>query len=282
MRYRLKPWRLCAAALTALVLAACGNRSASTSIAGTTGVPGYVAGATAYTLATQPAATATKPRPVAVAAQAFAANAAGTDLPVLSTPPVATPAQGALVLVQALTQSPATLQSIRDSSGNIYHRIGPAGTYSDQHAGTVLYVNENAKGSAGQVWSLIKAQGHAADEASLYVVVLEGARGIGAWAFSNTTPYGLRTPLTTTAANSIVVSFWGPADYSGSARDPLNPYFAPPGWTLGGQNNNGYNQCSGAYAWTRVAAAHTVLDPQWSSKKSVKANGSMWLVEVRP
>ncbi|MCE1162938.1 MAG: hypothetical protein LWW80_08355, partial [Thiomonas sp.] len=192
-----------------------------------------------------------------------------------------TPARGALVLVQVLTQSPATLQAVQDNRGNAYSRIGSMQTYSDQKAGTALFVGRDVQGGAGQTWSLVKAPGHGADEASLYVVVVSGASDVGAWGFSNTTPYGLRTPLETTAAGSLVVSFWGPADYSGSARDPYNPYFAPSGWTLGGQNDNGYDQCSGAYAWVRVAAAHTVLDPQWSSKKSVKANGSMWLIEVR-
>lgn len=276
-----KPIRYGAATLALLGLAACGSRSGSTSNAGTTGVPDYLAAATAYTPGNQVTASAAKARSVAVAAHAYAANSAGTDLPVLTTPPVTTPLS-ALALVQALTQSPATLQAIRDSRGNVYHPVGTGQTYSDQAAGTFLFVSAQAKGGAGQTWSLVKSPGHAADEASLYVVVLSGASSIGAWGFSNTTPYGLRSPLTTTAANSVVVSFWGPADYSGSARDPLNPYFAPAGWTLGGQNDNGYNQCSGAYAWIRVGAAGTVLDPQWSSKKSVQANGSMWLVEARP
>ena len=266
--------RRCAMVLGAAVLGACGQRDPAASIAGAAGVPGYLAGATAYTLPPQA-------DDVAVAAHAYAANAAGTVLPVLSTPPVATPARGALVLVQVLTQSPATLQSVQDNLGNVYRPVGSMQTYSQQHAGTALYASVDAKGGAGQSWSLVKAAGHTADEASLYVVVLHGAHAIGAWAFSNTAPYGLRTPLTTTTAGSIVVSFWGPADYSGSARDPLNPYAPPAGWTLGGQNDNGYNQCSGAYAWTRVPAAGTVLDPQWRAKKSVEADGSMWLVEAR-
>ncbi|MFZ5578442.1 MAG: hypothetical protein ACOY4Y_10155 [Pseudomonadota bacterium] len=267
-------------ALSALVLTACGNRSASpSSIAGAAGAPGYLAGATAYTLPAK--ASSAKPQAVVVIAHAYAANSAGTDLPVLSTPPVAIPAHGALVLVQVLTQSPATLQSVQDNQGNVYSPIGSMQTYSDQKAGTALFVGRDVRGGAGQTWSLVKAPGHASDEASLYVVVLSGASDIGAWGFSNSSPYGLSTPLQTTAAGSIVVSFWGPADYSSSARDPYNPYFAPAGWTLGGQNDNGYDQCSGAYAWVRTTAAHAVLDSEWSSKKSVKANGSMWLVEVR-
>ncbi|WP_218919036.1 hypothetical protein [Thiomonas intermedia] len=277
MPFPSRPLRGLFVALMTITLAACGNRSATPSIAGAAGVPGYLAAATAYTQA--PASSSA--RPAAVVAQAYAANSAGTELPVLTTPPVTIPAQGALALVQVLAQSPATLQAVQDNQGNVYSRLGPMQTYSDQKAGTALFVGRDVKGGPGQTWSLVKAQGHGADEASLYVVVLSGASGIGAWGFSNTTPYGLRTPLETTAAGSIVVSFWGPADYSSSARDPYNPYFAPSGWTLGGQNDNGYNQCSGAYAWVRVAAARTVLDPQWSSKKSVKANGSMWLVEVR-
>ena len=263
-------------ALVTLTLAACGNRSTTPSIAGAAGVPGYLAAATAYT----PAPASSPEHPLAVAAHAYAANSAGTDLPVLTTPPVATPARGALVLVQVLTQSPATLQAVQDNRGNVYSRIGSMQTYSDQKAGTALFVGRDVRGGAGQTWSLVKAPGHGADEASLYVVVVSGASNIGAWGFSNTTPYGLRTPLETTAADSLVVSFWGPADYSSSARDPYNTYFAPSGWTLGGQNDNGYNQCSGAFGWVRVPSAGTVLDPQWSSKKSVKGNGSMWLVEV--
>lgn len=278
MKSRVKPvLNLALASASALVLSACGNRANTPTIAGAAGVPGYLSAATAYT----PAATSQDTQAVAVAAHAYAANSAGTDVPVLTTPPVTTPTQGAWVLVQMLTQSPATLQTLQDNRGNIYQRIGSMQTYSEQKAGTALYVGRNIHGGAGQTWSLVKAQGHAADEASLYVVVLSGARDIGAWGFSNTTPYGLRTPLETTRADSLVVSFWGPADYSSSARDPYNPYFAPAGWTMGGQNDNGYNQCSGAYAWVRVPTAHTVLDPQWASKKSVKANGSMWLVEVR-
>jgi len=272
-----RPFRVLTAFVAALGLAACGNRNLTPSIAGAAGVPGYLAAATAYT----PTPTSPSAHAVVVAAHAYAANSAGTDLPVLTTPPVATPAHDALVLVQVLTQSPATLQAVQDNRGNVYAPIGSLQTYSDQRAGTALFVGRDVQGGAGQTWSLVKAQGHGADEASLYVVVVSGASGVGAWGFSNTTPYSLRTPLETTAADSLVVSFWGPADYSGSARDPYNPYFAPAGWTLGGQNDNGYDQCSGAYAWVRVVAAHTVLDPQWSSKKSVKANGSMWLVEVR-
>lgn len=208
MRPRLAPVLRFSAISAALLLSACGKPPESPSIAGTSGVPDYLAGATAYT----PAAASAQRQTVAVAAHAFAANSAGTDLPILSTPPVNTPPQGALVLVQVLTQSPATLQAIRDNKGNSYRPIHPGQTYSDQKAGTALFVSQDAQGGAGQVWSLVKAPGHEADEASLYVVVVAGARHIGAWGFSNTTPYGLRTPLETTADDSIVVSFWGPAD----------------------------------------------------------------------
>ena len=269
-------------AVAAILLAACGNRTGSTSNAGAAGVPALISGATTYTLAPQPAPAPTPTRQVKVAAHAFAANSSGADMPVLTTPPVATPARGTLVLVQALTQRAATLQTIRDNMGNTYQQIGPSQTYADGKAGSVLFACSDARGGAGQAWSLVKADGHAADEASIYVVALTASSGVGAWSYSNTVPYGARTPMTAATAGSIVVSFWGPSDYSGSARDPLNAYYAPPGWTLGGQNDNAFNQNSGAYAWIPVSEANTVLDPQWSSKKSVKANGSMWLVEARP
>lgn len=269
-------------AVAAILLAACGNRTDSTSTAGAAGVPASISGATTYTPAPQSAPAPGPTRQVEVAAHAFAANSSGTDMPVLTTPPVATPARGTLVLVQALTQRAATLQAIRDNMGNTYRQIGPSQTYADGKAGSALFACSDTRGGAGQTWSLVKAAGHAADEASIYVVALTASGGIGAWSYSNTVPYGTRTPLTAATAGSIVVSFWGPSDYSGSARDPLNAYHAPPGWTPGGQNDNAFNQNSGAYAWIPVSEAGTVLDPQWSSRKSVKANGSMWLVEVRP
>lgn len=263
--------------LAVVLPAACGRRPASATNGGAAGPPDYMAAGVAYRQTAEGAH-----KTVVVAAHAYAANSAGSDYPVLTTPPVNTPESGELALVQILTQDGATLGTIRDNMGNVYHRIGNAQAYADGKAGSDLFACANAKGGPGQTWSLVKAAGHARDEASLYVVDLHGASGIGAWGFSNTEPYGLRSPLTTTAAGSIVVSFWGPADYSSSARDPLNPYVAPPGWTLGGQNDNGYNQTSGAYAWIAVPAANTVLDPQWTSRKSVRATGSMWLVEAKP
>ncbi len=269
--------RLGALALLPLVLWSCRDRTGPASIAGTSGYAAFSSGATAY--APLPAgAVASK---VVVLAQAFAANAAGTRLAVLSTPPVATPESGVLVLVQVLTQNTATLAALRDNQGNVYRPVGSLQTYAGTTAGTALYVCAAARGGAAQSWSLVKAAGHEADEATLYVVVLGGARGIGAWSFSNVVPYGSRLPITTTADGSVVVSFWGPADYSGSATNPNNVYTPPPGWALGGSNPNGFNQNSGAFAWLPVAKAGTLVNPEWSSRKSVQGDGSMWLVEVR-
>jgi hypothetical protein len=269
--------RLGVLALLPLVLWSCRDRTGPVSIAGTSGYAAFNSGATAY--APQPAgAVANK---VVVLAQAFAANAAGTRLAVLSTPPVATPASGVLVLVQVLTQNTATLAALRDNLGNVYRQVGSLQTYAGTTAGTALYVGAAARGGAAQSWSLVKAAGHEADEATLYVVVLGGAHGIGAWSFSNVVPYGSRLPITTAADGSVVVSFWGPADFSGSATNPDNVYTPPPGWALGGSNPNAFNQNCGAFAWLPVAKAGTLVNPEWSSRKSVQGDGSMWLVEVR-
>lgn len=264
--------------LAPALLWGCKDRQGRSTIAGAGGYATQISEATSYAT---PQADSVLHHRVWVAAQALAANSAGTPVATLSTPAVQTPADGALVLVQVLLQNTRTLAALNDNKGNLYRPLDRMHTYAGVDAGSALFVCPQARGGEGHVWGLRKAPGHEADEATIYVVALHGPAQIGAWSFSNTAPYSSARPITTTADHSIVVSFWGPADYSGSAQNPDNVYTPPAGWAMGGQNPNGFNQNSGAFAWMPVPRAGTVVDPQWRSRKSVKGNGSMWLVEVR-
>ncbi len=215
---------------------------------------------------------------MSVAAATFAANSSGVQKPVLTTPAVNTPSSGNVILVQVLTQNTGTLAGLSDNMGNTYTLVGQ-GTYAGA-AGTYLYVCQpNCKGGSGQSWSLTKTSGYGDNEASIYVVVLSGASGLGQTSFSNTRSYDSAVPITTTAANSIVVSFWGPADYTGTQ----NVYTPPAGWTLGGYNGNAVDQNSGGFAWSAEPAPGTQVNPAWSAKYAINdPTGSMWLAAVNP
>jgi hypothetical protein len=197
----------------------------------------------------------------------------------MTTPPVNTPATGSIILVQVLTQGTGTFSSLTDNKGNTYTRIGNAQTYAGVDAGSYLYACVNAKGGTGQTWSLNKTPSYEDNEATLFVVVLSGASGLGETTYSDNKAYDSSNPLVTTGPNSLVVSFWGPADFSGSTDDVYAP---PTGWTLGDMGTYAANSNSGADAWLTVPKAGATVNPRWSAKESIQPTSSMWLVEVKP
>ena len=201
----------------------------------------------------------------------------------MTTPAVNTPASGSIILVQVLTQNTGTLSGLTDNMGNTYTRIGGAQTYAGVGAGSYLYACINCKGGAGQTWSLIKTPTYETNEATLFVVVLSGASSLGSVTYSNTKANDSASPLTTTGPNSLVVSFCGPADFTGSQADPTNDYYAPGGWTRLDIGNNSLNSNSGADAWQTVPNAGTTVNPMWSAQTAINnPTSSMWLVEVKP
>ena len=227
----------------------------------------------------QTSSTSNNSGPVKVAQYTFKADAGGYGTSPMTTPSVTTPASGSIILVQVLTQNPGTFAGLTDNKGNTYVNIGGPQTYAGD-AGSYLYACVNAVGGANQTWSLTKPSGYGSNEASIYVVVLSGASGIGAWSYSNTRPYS-GSAITTSAANSLVVSFWGPSDYTGGT----NAYTPPAGWTKGNSNTNASNENTGADAWEVVPNAGVSVNPVWTSSQALGSSGtqgSMWLVEVKP
>ena len=201
----------------------------------------------------------------------------------MTTPPVNTPATGSIILVQVLTQGGGTFSSLRDNKGNTYTRLLGPQSYAGIGAGSYLYACVNAKGGSGQTWSLIKTPSYEDNEATLFVVVLSGASDLGQVTYSNTHSNDSATPLVTTGPNSLVVSFWGPADYTGSSSSPTNDYYAPAGWTRLDIGNNSLNSNSGADAWQFVPTAGSSVNPMWSARTAIdNPTSSMWLVEVKP
>ena len=220
---------------------------------------------------------------VNVAAHALKVDVSGIGTSPMTTPPVNTPASGSIILVQVLTQNTGTFSRLTDNKGNTYTRIGNAQTYAGVGAGSYLYACVNAKGGAGQTWSLIKMPSYEDNEATLFVVVLSGASALGETTYSNTRSNNSAQPLVTTGPNSLVVSFWGPADFTGSQSDPTNVYNAPAGWTRLDMGNNSLNSNSGADAWQTVPNAGTTINPEWSAETAINnPTSSMWLVEVKP
>ncbi|CQR33251.1 conserved exported hypothetical protein [Thiomonas arsenitoxydans] len=220
---------------------------------------------------------------VNVAAHALKVDVSGIGTSPMTTPPVNTPASGSIILVQVLTQNTGTFSSLTDNKGNTYTRIGNAQTYAGVGAGSYLYACVNAKGGTGQTWSLNKTSSYEDNEATLFVVVLSGASALGDWTYSDSRSNDSAKPLTTTGPNSLVVSFWGPADFTGSQSDPTNVYNAPVGWTRLDMGNNSLNSNSGADAWQTVSYAGTAVNPEWSAETAINnPTSSMWLVEVKP
>jgi len=230
----------------------------------------------------------TSPTPTPVSALTIAAHTIKVDVSgygtsPMTTPPVNTPASGSIILVQVLTQNTGTFSSLTDNMGNTYTRIGGAQTYAGVGAGSYLYACVNAKGGSGQTWSLNKAPTYQDNEATLFVVVVSGASALGQVTYSNTQANNSASPLVTTGPNSLVVSFWGPADFTGSQSAPTNDYYAPSGWTRLDIGNNSLNSNSGADAWQTVPAAGTTVNPMWSAQTAINnPTSSMWLVEVKP
>lgn len=281
-RTRLFPALLISAAL----LAGCGGGSSSTP--STQSDPTSTAAAPTGT-GDPSASTPSTPTPtptvgtVAIAAHTIKFDVSGIGKSPMTTPAVDTPTSGSIILVQVLTQNGGTFSSLTDNKGNTYTRIGGAQTYAGVGAGSYLYACVNAKGGQGQTWSLIKTPSYEDNEATLFVVVVSGASAIGSWTYSNTHANDSANPLTTTGPNSLVVSFWGPADFTGSSSDPTNDYIAPAGWTRLDIGNNSLNSNSGADAWQTVRTAGTAVNPMWSAVDAINnPTSSMWLVEVKP
>ncbi|WP_245800357.1 hypothetical protein [Thiomonas intermedia] len=220
---------------------------------------------------------------VTIAAHTLKVDVSGIGKSPMTTPAVSTPASGSIILVQVLTQNTGTFSGLTDNKGNTYTRIGNAQTYAGVGAGSYLYACVNAKGGTGQTWSLIKTPSYEDNEATLFVTVLSGASGLGAWTYSDTHANDSAKPLTTTGPNSLVISFWGPADFTGSSSDPTNVYTPPSGWTRLDMGNNSLNSNSGADAWQTVPVAGTSVNPMWSAEDAIdNPTSSMWLVEVKP
>ncbi len=210
----------------------------------------------------------------------FKADESGFGTSPMTTPAVTTPATGALILVQVLTQSTGTLQGLSDNRGNSYVSVGGPKAYATNNvAGSYLFVAANAVGGVGHTWSLTKTAGNQADEATIFVVVFpagSAARSLGAWSYANTAAYG-GAAITTTAADSNVASFFGPADYSGSVND----YTPPAGWTKLDQVPYSNQHNSGASAVLTVPVSGTVVNPTWRAAHSFGTGSSLWLVEVK-
>lgn len=210
----------------------------------------------------------------------YTADTAAQGTSPMTTPAVATPGSGSLILVQVLTQSTATFQGLSDNKGNVYVNVGGPQAYARNNvAGSYLYVAENAAGGPGHSWSLTKTAGNENHEATLFVVVFpagSAVRSLGAWSYANTARYS-GTAIATTVPNSEVVSFFGPADYSGSVND----YTPPAGWTRLDQVPYSNNHNSGADAVVAMPAGGTIVNPTWSVAHSFETGSSLWLVEIK-
>jgi len=215
-----------------------------------------------------------------VVAHTIRADPAPSGTSPMTTPAINTPSSGSLILVQVLTQNSGTFRGLEDNKGNTYVAVGGAQTYVGG-AGSLLFKCENATGGTGHTFSLNKTPGYETNEATLYAVVISGVPASGAvgnWSYQSSSAYS-GTAISTTAANSLVVSFWGPADYTGS----MNNYVAPSGWTRLDQTVNSANTNTGANAFTVVPASGTSVNATWSSNLALNGEGSsMWLVEVKP
>jgi uncharacterized repeat protein (TIGR02543 family) len=216
---------------------------------------------------------------LAIGAHTFKADASGSGTSPMTTPAVTTRASGSLILVQVLTQNTGTFAGLTDNKGNTYVNVGGARTYVGGGAGSYLFKAENAVGGAGHTWSLIKTAGYQSNEATIFVVEITGApasNAIDGWTYLGSSSYG-SAPVATTAANGLLVSFWGPADYNGSN----NTYTPPAGWTKLNAIENPVSHNSGASAWRSTPTANS-YDCTWNAALNISANSSAWLVAVKP
>ena len=217
-----------------------------------------------------------------VIAHTIKADASGFGSSPMTTPAIDTPASGSMILVQILTQDTTTFAGLMDNMGNRYVEVGNRsyGTArGNAAAGSLLYKCENAVGGTGHTWSLAKRDGKSTYESTMSVVVLTGASSVGAWDYSNNSKYGDTESITTTTANSMVVSFWGPEDYVAP-----NTYTKPSGWTMGDSFPDAEKNNSAADAWKFVAASGTRVSGRWSVHHDwqIWSGASTWLVEVKP
>ena len=218
-----------------------------------------------------------------VAAHTIKADANGSGTSPMTTPAVTTPATGLTILVQILAAPASVYSGLTDNMHNTYVQVGSSQAYANEGsgfiAGSLLFKCENAVGGPSHTWSLIKTSGNSYAEATMFVVVVTGASSVGVPSYTNNSKYGETASITTTAANSMVMSFWGPADYVSS-----NTYTPPAGWTKGDAFEHASNNTSGADAWKSVATSGTSVSSTWTASDSSRLlpSASLWLVEVKP
>ena len=218
--------------------------------------------------------TATQSSTPILFAHTIKVDASGSGTSPMTTPAITTPAIST-ILLQVLTQTTGTLQSVSDSYGNTWTQKGTTHTYSGS-AETALFYCDNAAGGPNHTFSLIKTSGYQTDESTLFVQVFSGGSGLGAVTFDNTGTLTSANPLTTTQNNSAVASFWGSSDYTGGT----NTYGVGAPWILLDQNGNSTNSNSGADSYTDVSASGTTVNPVYTAVNTPSSGASMWLVEV--
>ncbi len=208
-------------------------------------------------------------------------NQTSTTSPLI-TSGITTPVYGSTIIVELLTQSTSTapVSNFSDSYGNTWTLVATnyyaGGTSANGEFPCYLLKCVNAKGGINHTFQLTKNS--VQDECTIYAVVLNGG-DIGNYTVNTTGTYS--GSVTTSQANSIVLSFWSPND-TGAAGYTDN-YHAPAGWTQMANNNNAYNSMSGADAYISVPVAGTVVTATWTADNTgngINANQCMYMVEV--
>lgn len=213
------------------------------------------------------------------------AHTVKADVSAQGTSPMVTPAidtTGAThILAQLLTQGLGTYGSITDSYGNTWTQVGSTHGYAGINAGSYLFECADPVVGPGHTFQLNKQPAYADNEASLWIVALGNTAGRGAYSYD-----GANTntgSVTTTGPNSLVVQFWGPADYSGGG----NIFTQPPGWTELDpvDYSSGYsfaatgNMNTGSNAYVD-APTQGAITGTWSASLTVQSTQSMWTVEM--
>ncbi len=209
-------------------------------------------------------------------------NQTSTTSPLI-TAGITTPASGSTIIVNLLTESTSTapVSNFSDSYGNAWTLVATnyyaGGTAANGSFPSYLLKCVNAKGGPNHTFQLVKNS--VQDECTIYAVVLNGG-DIGNWTADTTGTYA--GTVTTSGANSTVLSFWSPND-TGAAGYTDN-YHAPSGWVQMANNNNAYNSMSGADAYlSPVAAAGTAITATWTADNTgggINPGQSMYMVEV--
>jgi len=215
-------------------------------------------------------------------ASVAAPNSTSTTSPLITTG-ITTPASGSTIIVNLLTQSTSTapVSNFSDSYGNTWTLVATnyyaGGTAANGEFPSYLLKCVNAKGGSNHTFQLVKNS--VQDECTIYAVVLNGGN-IGNWTVDTTGTYS--GTVTTSGANSAVLSFWSPND-TGVAGYTDN-YHAPSGWVQMANNNNADNSMSGADAYLApVANAGTVVTATWTADNTgggINPGQCMYMVEV--